>query len=326
MRRHPGWVVVAIVLITGTVSARGADPAALGPGALSVPDPASLPDTQQNRLVRRGHDLIVRTASLIGPLAADPARRFAGNSLNCQSCHLDGGTRPFALPLIGVVEDFPQYRARSGKIDTIEDRINGCLSRSLNGRPMPNPDPDMIAMVAYLRFLSSTHPAGQPVPGRGLPRMAELSRPADPDRGKAVYDQHCAVCHGADGQGQRASPPDENEGYVIPPLWGPDSYNQGAGMARLITAANFIRANMPRGTTWQSPILRAADAWDVAAFVNAQPRPGFRDAARDYPALNEKPVDAPYGPWADGLPAQMHRLGPFEPIRRAQSRGPNPKP
>jgi len=43
------------------------------------PDPATLPDDSVGRTIRYGHDLIANTAALIGPDAADPARRYAGN-------------------------------------------------------------------------------------------------------------------------------------------------------------------------------------------------------------------------------------------------------
>jgi thiosulfate dehydrogenase len=227
----------------------------------SVPDIADLPDDEWGRVVRRGHDLIAQTATLIGPEVANQDRRFAGNNLNCQSCHLTAGTQQYALPLVGVLGDFPQYRARSGKVDTIEDRINGCLVRSMNGQRMAPDDADMVAMVSYLRFLNMGRAVGSATPGRGVPRMPELSRPADPVRGSMVYAVSCTACHGLDGQGQRFGIPGDAQGYAFPPLWGPDSYNDGAGMARLITAANFIHANMPQGATWQTPALTSEDAW-----------------------------------------------------------------
>jgi len=147
--------------------------------------------------------------------------------------------------------------------------------------------------------------------------MPELSRPADTARGQVVYAQNCAICHGAGGQGQRTSAVGDGKGYAFPPLWGADSFNDGAGMDRLITAANFIHNNMPNGATWQKPALTAQDAWDVAAYVLSQPRPAKADLAQDYPVIQEKPVDAGYGPYADGFSQAQHRIGPFEPIRAA---------
>lgn len=309
----------------GDAAPESALPATAGGDAAGqwiVPDIATLADDPWGRTVRRGRDLMVHTAELIGPEARDPGQRWSGNNLNCQSCHLEAGTKQFGLPLVGVFADFPQYRGRSGGVNTIEDRINGCMTRSMNGKALAAGSDDLVAMVAYLKFLSSGRPVGEPTPGRGTGKMPELDRAADPVRGKTVYAQTCAVCHGADGMGQRAGAAGDGKGYTFPPLWGPDSYNDGAGMARLITAANFIRSNMPNGTRFDAPTLPEADAWDVAAYINSQPRPQRAGLERDYPKLSEKPVDAPYGPYADSFSAEQHRLGPFGPIRNAADKAP----
>jgi thiosulfate dehydrogenase len=281
-----------------------------------VPDIDKLPDDDWGRTVRYGRDLMTKTASLIGPEVADPAHRFAGNNLNCASCHLEAGAKEFGLPYVGAYADFPNYRARSGAVGTIEDRIQGCMTRSMNGKKLPDDSPEMTAMVAYLKFLSTGRPVGAPVVGRGSGRMPELTRAADPARGQALYAQTCAVCHGDHGQGQRAGGGDA-QGYLIPPLWGPDSFNDGAGMARLIDAANFIHSNMPDGATWQTPAVSVEDAWDVAAFIDSQPRPQKAQLDHDFPNRLQKPVDTPYGPYADGFDEAQHRFGPFQPIREA---------
>jgi thiosulfate dehydrogenase len=283
----------------------------------AVPDVDQLPNDDMGRTVRYGRDLVVKTASLIGPEISDPTHRFAGNNLNCQSCHIEGGTKKFGLPFIGVYADFPNYGARSGSVGTIEDRIQGCMVRSMNGKPLPPDGPEMTAMVAYLKFLSINHVVGAPTVGRGSGKMQELSRAADPERGRSVYAQNCASCHGEQGQGQRAGKVGDAQGYTIPPLWGPDSFNDGAGMGRLIDAANFIHNNMPDGTTWQQPALSMEDAWDVAAFVESHPRPHKDGLERDYPNRLQKPVDAPYGPYADKFEPSQHTLGPFQSIRES---------
>jgi thiosulfate dehydrogenase len=283
----------------------------------AVQDVDKLPDDDWGRTVRYGRDLIAKTASLIGPEVPDSSRRFAGNNLNCQSCHIEAGTKQFGLPFVGVYADFPNYRARSGSVGTVEDRIQGCMVRSMNGKQLPPEGPEMTAMVAYLKFLSINHPVGAPTPGRGSGKMPELSRAADAERGRTVYAQNCASCHGEQGQGQRVGAVGDAQGYAVPPLWGSDSFNDGAGMGRLIDAANFVHNNMPDGTSWQKPALSTEDAWDVAAYVDSQPRPHKADLERDYPNRMEKPVDAPYGPYADGFEPSQHKLGPFQPIRES---------
>lgn len=316
--RHRRKAWAALLLAPGALVAasRAHAPASAAPAELawSVPDPTSLPDGEARRQILRGEELVRHTAALIGPQASDPARRYAGNNLDCQSCHIDGGTRKFGLPLVGAYAAYPVYRARSGKIDTIVERINDCLMRSLNGSPLPAGSADLDAIVAYLQFLSSGRPHGSRTEGQGAGHIAELPRAADPSRGKAVFAAQCAACHGRNGAGQRAA---DRPGYVVPPLWGADSFNDGAGMARLASAANFIHANMPDGTTWERPVLSVEDAWDVAAYVEAHPRPHKAGVEHDFPDRRGKPVDAPYGPYADGFSAHQHKYGPFAPIRAA---------
>ncbi len=311
--------LVAGILTLGlsTVAAGGNDALPSGQQVWMVPALDALRDDAWGRTVRRGHALVAQTSSLIGPKVRDPKRRFAGNNLDCQSCHIEAGTKRFGLPFIGTFADYPQYRARSGVVGTIEERVNGCMTRSMNGKPLPVGGPDMVAIVAYLKFLSTGRPVGGATSGRGTVPLADLSRAANPLHGAAIYRASCAACHGAGGQGLRAGFEGDAKGYAIPPLWGADSFNTGAGMNRLATAASFIRSNMPHGTSWDAPVLGEDEAWDVAAYVLAHNRPQRQGLAKDYPDLREKPVDAPYGPYADRFSPLQHRLGPFPPIRAA---------
>src|SRR6266540_4667264 len=213
----------------------------------TVPEIGALPNDANGRLVRRGRDLITATYAHIGPEVADRAKRFAGNNLACGNCHLQAGTKKFGIPLFGLLGEFPRYSARSGAQMTIEDRLNSCMTRSMNGRALPVGAPEMQAMVAYIKFLSTGVAPGQLLPGMGTGKMPELDRPADPVRGERGYANACVTCHGPNGAGIRRSLPTTDLGYMVPPLWGSDSFNDGAGMARLIAAANFIHFNMPHG-------------------------------------------------------------------------------
>ncbi|MEJ1937070.1 c-type cytochrome, partial [Nostoc sp. NIES-2111] len=241
----------------------------------------------------------------------DASKRYAGNNLACRNCHLHAGTEPFAFPVYGIAPDFPAYSARSGTAITLPDRLNSCMRRSMNGRPMPTDSPEMLALVAYIDFLSTGVPDSVKLRGYGAGRMPLLDRAADPARGKPVYAAKCVACHGQTGAGVRRSLPSTDLGYMVPPLWGPDSFNEGAGMNRLITAANFLHANMPHGTDYLHPTLAPEEAWDVAAYMLAQPRPAMAGLDKDFPERSTKPFDTPYGPWADDLPAARHRFGPF---------------
>jgi len=283
-----------------------------------IPDPDTLPDDSYGRTVRRGRDLITRTSSLIGPDAPDPAMRHAGNGLDCQSCHIQAGTRQFGIPLAGIWGVFPQYIGRENEVRTLEERVNGCMERSMNGRALPVDGAEMKAILTYIRHISAPERVGQSLVGRGTPPLPLPDRAADPVRGAVVYADTCAACHGADGLGQRleaAEAAEMGRRYRFPPLWGPDSYNDGAGMARVITAARFVHGNMPLGTTFEAPAIPPADAFDVMAFVNTQPRPHRTGLEADYPDRSAKPVDAAYPPFVGPFPPEQHRYGPWQPIQ-----------
>jgi thiosulfate dehydrogenase len=276
------------------------------------PDITAIADDPFGELVKYGYALFTDTANEIGPTVSDPGRRFAGNNLACQNCHLRGGTQPYAMSLIGVWGQFPQYRAREGAVVTLEDRINGCVERSMNGRALPLEGREMRAYSSYARWLSTGVPDGAKLKGAGTLRINEPGRAADVGHGAGVFSSICAACHGADGQGQRAR---TGAAYQIPPLWGPDSYNDGAGMSRLLTAAAYAMHNMPIGTVFNAPLLTDEQAYDVAAYIISQKRPEKANLDKDFPVRLQKPIDTPYGPYFDGFTLEQHRYGPFGPIR-----------
>jgi thiosulfate dehydrogenase len=277
-----------------------------------APDISTAGEDPFGQLVKYGHALFSNTANELGPAVSDPVKRFAGNNLTCQNCHLQAGTQPYAMPMLGVWGQFPQYRGREGAVATLEDRVNGCMERSMNGRPLPLDSREMKAFSSYMRWLSTGIPDGAKLHGAGTLRIKEPDRAADPGRGAEIYAKTCAACHGADGSGQRAQ---TGLGYQFPPLWGPDSYNNGAGMTRLLTAAGYALHNMPLGTRFDSPLLTDDEAYDVAAYMVSQKRPEKANLEKDYPIRLQKPIDSPYGPYADDFPAEQHKLGPFGPIR-----------
>lgn len=305
-------VLLAAAAACGRVDAP-AEPAAAVGVAWPQPDPSLLPEGPRKQAVLYGEALIRRTYEYAGPNAANSNLRYAGNNLACGSCHLDGGRRRYGLSFIGVADAYPRNMARENAVQTLAQRINGCFERSMNGRSLPEDSREMRAIIAYIEFLSEAAPAD--MEGRGAPNVTLLERPSDPARGAVVYRNSCAVCHGADGQGLRNS---DGKGFAYPPLWGPDSFNTGAGMHRIITAANFIRANMPYGVTHEAPQLTEEQAFDVAAFINVQPRPERSGLDRDYPDRARKPVDAPFPPYDDQFSQAQHTFGPWPPILAAR--------
>jgi thiosulfate dehydrogenase len=237
-------------------------------------DLTRLPHGPQSDLIRYGWQLLAETPRHIGKSASDPAKRYAGNDLACTDCHINSGLKPFAAPLVSTFASYPMMV--DDRVLTLNDRINGCMIRSMNGTPMPVDGREIEALIAYIRFVGTRSPQGVRVTGMGLKPLRPPHGAPDGARGQEVYVKHCASCHKADGEGEpRLSP---GVGFTIPPLWGDDSFNSAAGMARLEMAAAFIHANMPVGADYRQPILSEQEAWDVAAFMTAKPRPGPRSA------------------------------------------------
>lgn len=232
-------------------------------------DAGDLPAGGDNDLIRLGWAIIIDSARHIGKDAEDPALRYGGNDLACANCHLDAGLKPFAAPFVSTATSYPMMV--DDRVLTLPERINGCMTRSMNGRPLPEDGRETAALLAYMRYLGRDAPEGVRVAGMGLKPLSPAAEPPSPTRGEAVYAANCARCHGAVGEGNRKAPP--GIGWAIPPLWGDASFNDAAGMARIETAAAFIRANMPRGVSYEAPMLSEQEAWDVAAFVTAQARP-----------------------------------------------------
>jgi len=258
-----------------------------------------------------GKRLIAQTTEFLGPDVANAKMRFTRSRLACASCHIGAGLEPGNLSLVAALSRYPRISPRSGGNETIQDRINGCMMRSMNGQPLADGSPEMIAMIAYLKFLADQDAAtgaGQRQ-AHESPAFKTPNRAANPEAGQRVFEKRCAACHGKDGAGLPAAR-DLVHGFVFPPLWGPNSFNDGAGLHRVLTAARFIKAKMPLG----SANLDDGQAFDVAAFINSKPRPEMQGLDRDYPDRAKKPADTGYPPYADSFPLEQHRFGPFAPI------------
>jgi thiosulfate dehydrogenase len=262
---------------------------------------------ERTALVRKGFRLFTQTKEY--------APRFSGNDLSCGDCHLNGGQREKALPLVGVAGVFPEFNKRAGRKFSLDDRITGCFLRSMNATGAPamvsahagggadagSGDPEgsaaeiassaeVRALGAYIDWLSEGHPAGTKLPWRGLnviPDSALLPVAAlDSSKGRAIFLEKCATCHAEDGRGVEIG--DIKAG----PLWGPGSWNDGAGAARVYTLAGMVRHSMP----YLDPgSLTDEQALQVAFFICSQPRPVFPFKSGDYPK-GSVPPDAVYYP------------------------------
>ena len=196
------------------------------------------------------------------------ARLYVGNNTNlrCSSCHLDAGRLAHSAPLWAAYVSYPGYRSKNKHVNTFPERLQGCFKYSMNGKAPPLGDPVLVALESYAYWLASGAPIDSKIPGRGYPKVPGPPLPRDYARGQLVFEQHCALCHGADGAGQMSA----NDQPAFPALWGAKSFNWGAGMGSIKNAAGFIKANMPLGL---GGTLSDQQAWDVAMFVDSHERP-----------------------------------------------------
>ncbi len=251
-----GWADSAPA--TPVAPVKSAPNAALLTGATFVPpDQAKIPTDEFGKMVQLGRNIMYDSKKY--------APQYVGNSLNCVNCHTDGGAMAGAAPLWGAWVSYPAYRSKNKKVNTFEERLQGCFTYSMNGKPPPLGSDALVALSAYAYWLAQGLPVDEKVAGRGYPAAPKPEQAPDFVRGEKVYAARCAICHAANGQGQQV-----NGQVVFPPLWGDQSFNWGAGMGSIKNAANFIYANMPYG---QSYSLSPQEAWDVAYFMDGHERP-----------------------------------------------------
>ncbi|HEY9364612.1 MAG TPA: c-type cytochrome [Chitinophagaceae bacterium] len=281
--------------------------------APSLDNEATLTSSEKEEL-KYGRELIIQTAKYFGPQGIISK---SSNGMNCQNCHLDAGTRAWGNSFGAVYSTYPKFRARSGSIETVYRRIYDCFERSMNGVPPDTASKEIKAMHAYLIWLGKDVPKGKRPYSTGLNNLPLLNRAADTAKGRTVFVSICQPCHGTNGEGQMNL---TKPGYRYPPLWGKNSYNDGAGLYRLSAFADFVYNNMPYNrSSHKHPILTIEKAWDVAAFVNSQPRP-HKNADDDYKDLTKKPFDHPFGPYADTFSQRQHKYGPYHPIIAANKK------
>jgi thiosulfate dehydrogenase len=302
--------------LAGETTTTSTQPAVKGiriSNAWLAPDTATIAHDEHGKLIHYGRELIAHTSEYLGP---NGSVMPISNGMNCQNCHLDAGTKPLGNNYSAVASTYPKVRARSGKMESIEKRVNDCFERSLNGKALDSTSHEMRAIVAYIEWLGKDVEKGKTPAGAGLVELAFLDRAASPEQGRIVYEQKCVSCHANNGEGM-ASP--DGKGWMYPPLWGSNSYNNGAGLYRLSRFAGYVKANMPLGATYATPQLTDEEAWDVAAYVNSMYRPK-KDLSSDWPDVSKKPIDHPFGPFADGFSDEQHKLGPFIPIREKREK------
>lgn len=231
----------------------------VNPAEYHVPPPLQkIPESKYGDMVELGRNIFTNTQVY--------AKRYVGNGLNCSSCHLAEGRKPGAAPLWAAYGMYPMYRNKSKTVVTYEERIQDCFRFSLNGLAPTLDSLEMRALVTYSHWLSQDVPSGTAVAGRGFASINKTRDP-QPENGEEIYKVQCAMCHGDNGEGQKHK---NGEGYMFPPLWGADSYNKAAGMQKVKTCAQFVKANMPLG---QPYTLTDDQSLDVCVYMFRSERP-----------------------------------------------------
>ena len=241
-----GVLLAAMLCLSGAANA--------APG-FTPPSPGAMPHGKFGALARQGYRIFEDTPRYAG--------RYAGNGLSCENCHLDGGRKPGAIPMWGATGQYPAFQARGQQVITLAQRMQECFVSSLHGYAPPRDSETLLALESYASWLATGAPQRTLLRGARLPVMPETGRQPDPIAGRRSYINHCATCHGSDGQGIRR----KKGGYAVPPLWGGDSFAWGAGMGRQSLLERFIFANMP----YDNPgSLKPQQAKNIAAWARLQ--------------------------------------------------------
>ncbi|OJW13321.1 c-type cytochrome [Mucilaginibacter sp. 44-25] len=312
----PFFAFVAAMQLTscGSEKETSGDDEATNADTIVAIDTTKIPMGKYGASVRYGRQLMLHTAYYIGPNGING--QYTGNKMNCTNCHRDAGTRPYAFNLMRSFEDYPQYRAREGRILSLAERINNCVMRPNLGKPLPLDSKEMVSIMAYLKFLSDSSNVSRVTKGLKNMEVALPDEAASSDRGEALYKSYCERCHAANGEGKMRF---DNVTYEYPPVWGLLAYRPGSSMHRVIKLAQWLKANMPYDkATIGNPVLSDAEALDIAAFINddrkhKRPLPKTSKEV-DYPNYEEKAVDYDKGPFKDPFSENQHKYGPYKPI------------
>lgn len=208
-------------------------------------------------------------------------RYVRGTHTSCDHCHQGIGDKQdqqgnrlvgsLSIPASWMMAD--SYDRFTGLLLPFELRQMQCFINSSNGYK-PNISDDVIRDITmYARFLSAALDLkyGNRYPEQGIdeiPVSATLKQGDDYVRGKAIFLNRCAKCHGEQGLGTVV------DGRVIyPAVAGPNSFNlQSRNNFAFVSTIlpGFICRNMPLG---EEGTLTNQQCRDIAFYISNLPRP-----------------------------------------------------
>lgn len=284
---------------------------------LSIDD---IPQGKEGELIRYGINILTYTEKNIGPKSK---LKISKNEVNCIACHMDNdgnglpGTKKYVLPFLNALNNYPRLDIETMKIISLEDRIRGMAGT--DSKYFPNDSKEMKAIIAYFKWLKKSYGIKDDIKleGEFFAKINFPNRPADPVKGKQLYIEKCAACHGEDGLGVKNSDYEKGGGHLYPSLL---IYPDGGHMSMIPFLARFLKSAMPFGASYENPILSDEEAVDIAAYVNTgfvrdpikttENRAGLDTAYSKSPSLKPEYFASPqqnldpkeyikvkYGPW-----------------------------
>jgi cytochrome c oxidase cbb3-type subunit 3 len=201
----------------------------------------------------------------LSPAAAAPdGARLYGR--NCASCHGENGTGGIGIPLA-----LPSFQSSIS-----DDYLRKTIHLGRPGRVMPTfsslSEDEIDAIVRYVRSWNKG----------AAPTYSAASVKGDPARGKTLFGQYCAVCHGANGEGSKGTGVTFSRPRDLP-IMAPALHNPG-----FLAAAPdaMIKATLMKGREGTPMVsflkrgLKEKDINDIVSYVRSFEKQPLSESAQ----------------------------------------------
>lgn len=220
-------------------------------------------------------------AGIISPAAASEPDGAKLYGRNCAACHGENGTGGIGVPLA-----LPSFQAGIS-----DDYLRKTIRLGRPGRVMPAfTSLEASEIEAIVRHVRSWHKGPSP-------SFSATPVKGDPARGKPLFAQHCAGCHGADGEGAKGTGVTFSRPRDLP-IMAPALHNPGFLAAASDAMVKATLMNGREGTPMVSFLkhgLREKDIDDIVSYVRAFEKQPLLHEATEWKV--ERPVitmDSPF--------------------------------